>query len=134
MTDQIFTLGYSGRKPADILAWLNHLDADLFDIRFSPASRHPMWTGKGLKQVMGERYRHIKALGNENYKGGPIKLVDWSSGLSAIRASTRAVVLMCACGNPAECHRTTVAELLRGSGLAVNELPSGPPPLQGSLL
>jgi uncharacterized protein (DUF488 family) len=124
MTRQVFTLGYSGRTPDEIRQIVEDHDAILFDIRFSPRSRVPQWTRKQLTALMGaDRYQHIKALGNQNYKGdGPVELVDYQAGKAQIAAADRVVILMCACKHPQSCHRTVVAELLRADGFTVREV------------
>lgn len=129
MTNQVFTLGYSGRKPHQIKELIDQHDAVLFDIRFSPRSRVPYWSGSALEALLGKaRYTHVKALGNENYRGGPTKLVNFEAGLETIRASAKPVILMCACKDPAHCHRTEVADMLREHGLEVAELNDPAPP------
>ena len=127
MTDRVFTIGYSGRKPAEIMLLAEELDATVFDVRFSPRSRVPHWTRKRLTEFLGDRYCHVRALGNRNYRDGPIVLDDFPAGLELIHASDRPVILMCACKDPAFCHRTTIAAKLRQAGLEVTELnPSRP--------
>ena len=126
MTKSVYTLGYSGRKMPEIEALVNRLGAVIFDIRFSPRSRAPVWSGKNFQTVFGARYRHVKALGNKNYKGGPIALVDFEAGKKAIETMGRPVILMCVCKNPAICHRTTIAERLRVEGFTVEELAPKP--------
>ena len=124
MTQRVYTLGYSGRKPAEILQIAEGLDAVVFDVRFSPRSRVPHWSRKRLTELLGDRYLHIRALGNRNYRGGPIELEDFPAGLELIQDSERPVILMCACKDPAICHRSTIADMLRGVGLEVAELGS----------
>lgn len=132
MTQQIYTLGYSGRSPAEIKQLVDNLDAVLLDIRFSPRSRIPHWAGKNLRALLGEtRYQHLKALGNRNYKGGPIALVDYEAGQAAITQAKRPVILMCVCHDYHTCHRAVVAERLRAAGFQVTELgPDDPTPQQ----
>ena len=127
MTDRVFTIGYSGRKPAEIKLLAEELDATVFDVRFSPRSRVPHWSRKRLTESLGDRYRHVRALGNRNYRSGPIELEDFPAGLALIQESDRPIILMCACKDPAICHRTTIAEKLRKVGMQVAELDSGPP-------
>ena len=111
----IYTLGYTGWKPADIKQEVEQLHAVLLDIRFSPTSRHPQWSKKQLSALLGERYMHSQALGNRNYKGGPTELVDYEAGkalvVSLLEHGT-SVILMCACPNVATCHRLEVATRL----------------------
>lgn len=127
MTKQVFTIGYGGKTPAQIKAIVDDLDAVLFDIRFSPRSRQPQWAKKNVAALVGvERYTHLKALGNVNYKGGPIEFVDWEAGLQAIEQSDKPVILMCVCKDRHTCHRTTAAEQLKHLGYEVQELLATP--------
>jgi uncharacterized protein (DUF488 family) len=123
MTTEVYTIGYGGRTPAQLLGILEELDAVLFDIRFSPASMNPQWSRKQLSQVLGPRYVHVQALGNANYRnGGEIKLVDFDLGRKTIDASVRPVVLMCACRDFRTCHRSTVLGALTMLGYTTREI------------
>lgn len=121
---KIYSFGYVTTTVAQLKEWLDQNDAVLLDIRFSANSRNPDWAKSNLSNAVGvARYTHFKTWGNENYKGGPIKLVNFDWGLQRFRALPYSTVaLMCACGNPATCHRTHVANLLRGQGYEVNEI------------
>jgi hypothetical protein len=46
------------------------------------------------------RYRHVGALDNRNYRGGPIQIADLEQGITAIAAHPRPVVLLCGCRDP----------------------------------
>lgn len=126
MTAAVFTLGYSGRSVEEIAAAVEERDALLFDIRLVARSRDPRWSGKQLRERFGERYRHVPALGNLNYKsGGPVALSDAEAGLAVVEEAIgagQAVVLLCACKDAATCHRAAVAALLRGRGYTVTEV------------
>ena len=122
MTQRVYTLGYSGRSPAEIRQFAEGLDAIVFDVRFSPRSRVPHWSRKRLSEFLGDRYQHVRALGNRNYRSGPIELEDFPAGLALIQDSERPVILMCACRDSASCHRTTIAGMLREIGMEVSEL------------
>ena len=123
MTNIVYTLGYSGRKMDEIQALVVEREAILFDVRFSPRSRNPVWSGSSFRRVFGKRYRHIRALGNRNYRDGPIEIVDFEAGVEAIRRSGRPVILMCGCRDYAECHRRRIAERLTSLGFSVQEIP-----------
>ena len=126
---QVYTIGYSGRNIDGVKAIVEDLDAVLFDIRFSPFSGNPAWEGRNLSSVFGFRYFHVKALGNANYKGdGPISILDYNAGRRAIEKSARPVILMCACGHYATCHRATVAGMLKADGFTVEEIGLKPAP------
>ena len=132
----IYTIGYSGRSLSSLVSLVQELDAVLVDIRFSPASRNPDFSGKRLREALGERYVHLKAVGNETYRsGGPVKMADPSAGVEALRAIDRSVVLMCACAQYHNCHRRAVADFLRGEGYEVAEVSATTlPPRQPRLL
>ena len=119
----IYTLGYSGRSLASLVDLVQGLNAVLVDIRFSPASRNPDFSGRRLREALGEQYVHLKAFGNENYRnGGEVKLVDPSAGVAALRGIDQPVILMCACAHYHTCHRRSVAELLQQEGYEVAEV------------
>lgn len=122
----VYTFGYTGRQPQELAAIAASLDALVVDIRFSPYSRNHLWNKRALLGVLGNRYQHLKALGNENYKGGPIKLLDPQAGVAAIRPwlSERPIILICVCKEVAWCHRKVAAELLGAElGAEVVHLP-----------
>jgi uncharacterized protein (DUF488 family) len=123
---KVFTFGYQGKRAADLLARLQQLDAVLCDVRLSPRSRWaPEWNQKQLAAQMGDRYLHLPALGNRNYRGdGPVEIADLSSGLGTIfdLAQTRSVVLMCVCSKLAGCHRETIAQALAERRVETEEL------------
>jgi uncharacterized protein (DUF488 family) len=112
----LYTLGYSGWTPEASQTEAQARNAIVCDMRYSPASRHPQWTKRQLAQLLGGRYQHVQALGNRNYKsGGPIALADYEAGkqvIAAILATGQSVILMCACKDPATCHRRMAAEQL----------------------
>ena len=111
---QLYTFGYSGRLPDQLRTLAEHLDAVVVDIRFSPRSRTPVWTGGRLRKHLGERYRHLPALGNRNYKGGPIEFVDLEAGVVEVGELLRQqpVILLCVCVDVQRCHRLPAAEAI----------------------
>ncbi len=131
---KIYTLGYSGWRPEAVRAQAETLDAVVVDVRWSPRSRNPQWTRKRLTELLGARYRHVKAFGNLNYKGGPIKLANPEAGLAEIRPILEAgqpVILMCVCKEVERCHRQDVAAYLvahLGEDVVVKHLTPPPPP------
>jgi uncharacterized protein (DUF488 family) len=123
MTLKVYGIGYSGKDPEAVRRIAEALDAVVFDIRFSPRSRDPRWAGRNVAAALGAgRYEHVRALGNRNYKGGPVELVDFEAGLRRIFDSERPVILMCVCRDPATCHRTVVGRRLEEAGLEYTEL------------
>jgi uncharacterized protein (DUF488 family) len=141
----VYTVGYSGRAPQEIADIAASLGAAVVDIRFNPQSRRPEWNGGRLRTLLAEqgvRYAHVKALGNENYKGGEIKLYQPDLGVKMVQEllGTQPVLLLCACREVATCHRSTAAELLQERlGVEVVHLPFGfvaeaePPPPEGGV-
>jgi uncharacterized protein (DUF488 family) len=115
----IYTVGYAA---ADAVRDLEGLMADpavlLIDIRLAARSQwFPQWTKKRLRLKWGDRYRHMPALGNVNYRDhrAPIELADPATGLAAVQgllADGWSVVLLCACANYERCHRKLVVDLL----------------------
>jgi len=114
----VYTLGYSGWTVEQIADELERRDALLVDVRMSPRSRNPAYSGKRLAERFGERYMHIREFGNRNYRGGPIELADpevgklklWAALVDSYRFSC---ILMCACSDVEVCHRKVVAEFLQ---------------------
>lgn len=116
MATILYTLGYTGLKPDDLVVYLDHLGAQLIDVRMSPRSMQPRWTRAGLIKLVGaERYTHLNALGNKNYKtGGPIELQNPEAAVAHISSilAQRPGILLCGCADYRECHRTVAAEWL----------------------
>lgn len=108
----LYTFGYSGHQPEKLLALAEQLDAIVADIRFSPRSRVPHWNGGRLAKLLGGRYHHLPALGNRNYKGGPVEIVDLEAGLAQVAdlLAHQPVILLCVCAEVERCHRRLVAE------------------------
>lgn len=109
----LYDIGYLDvRKVEKLNALLVLLDAYLVDVRFSPNSRDPQWRQAAMKKEIGERYIHIKSLGNKNYKGGPIEFLDLPGGLDALAhlLQKKNVVVMCACWARDRCHRLNIVQ------------------------
>lgn len=109
----LYTAGYTGLKPSDLLVAALALDAKLVDVRISPYSRVPYWIGTAMRGAWGDRYQHIRELGNKNYKNPSegILLVDPDEGtlkLASILKHQPAIIL-CACEDHHTCHRSTAA-------------------------
>ncbi len=120
---RVFTCGYSGKAPHDLLVIAEALDAVLWDIRISARSRRPEWSQKQLSALLGDRYRWVPAFDNVNYKGGPMTLADPAAGLDAFDAETRPVILVCVCKDARQCHRSEVGALLAAErGVIVTEI------------
>ena len=112
MSSRIYTLGYARWSIAEVERCLHDLEAWLADVRRSPQTTKPGFSKSELAARLDDRYAHIPALGNVNYKGGPVELAAPDDGIEQICARGLPVVLMCGCASPATCHRRPVAELL----------------------
>lgn len=109
----LYDLGYNDLREAGLLAEITaKLGAVVFDIRHAPTSRNAQWRKAALENRLGAAYRHIAALGNLNYKGGLVAIVDLIAGLEEIEHALKEhpVILMCACWDREICHRRVVAE------------------------
>jgi uncharacterized protein (DUF488 family) len=119
MTQTVYTIGYAGKSADDVKRIAEELYATVFDVRFSPRSRNPQFSGRRLAQLLGGRYVHVRAFGNRNYKDGPIEIVDYEAGRALVEGHPRPVILMCVCRDPGRCHRTAVGRQLVEDGFRV---------------
>ncbi len=110
----IFSLGYSGVKPEELQAVVEQYDLMVVDIRYSPRSMNVEWTRKRLMDRFGERYVHIRELGNTEYKSGNINYADLGAGLALAREQLEdhSLIILCACSDVVHCHRLPVVALL----------------------
>ena len=134
----LYTFGYTNWTLVALTTALTDLDAVLCDIRYAPRSRIPSWNRAKLVRQLGARYCHVPGLGNRNYRGGPIALVDLAQGLAQLEellTHSPVLALMCACRDPQRCHRRVVAAACQAQlGLNATELqPPPPPPPPGTL-
>jgi uncharacterized protein (DUF488 family) len=114
MDKQLFDIGYSEIKDSKLLQKVaEKLDAIVVDARFSPRSRNPTWNQSNLVKLLGERYEHVQALGNRNYKGGPVEFVNTEEAIREVDnlLTQKPVILMCMCPNRERCHRTEFARI-----------------------
>lgn len=131
----LYTLGYTGTKPEQILNLAQTLGAIVIDTRFSPRSRALQWTRLRLTNVLGTHYQHMPNLGNINYKnGGPIQINKPDIGVPAVvaRLIIQPVILLCVCKDCDTCHRKVVAEMVQAASgckvvhLGIKDLTSTP--------
>lgn len=108
----IYTLGYAQWSIDDVESVVDEYDAILADVRRSPHTTKPGFTRSELDARFENRYLHVPAFGNDNYKEGPVQLVDPEQGLAELRTVDRPPILMCGCQLPEHCHRSVVAALL----------------------
>ncbi len=120
----IYLFGYSGHTDEEIAAAVG-VDGLLVDIRFSPRSRRAGFSRAALQRAYGERYQHVRELGNAAYQSGGIRLADAEAGLQRIdelaASHTGPLFLMCVCADGETCHRKEVGRLLGERGYAVRE-------------
>lgn len=122
----IYLFGYTGKTLAQIEQTVGQSGL-LLDIRYSPRSRKAGFSRSGLERVFGQRYRHVRELGNAGYQTGTLELADPDAGLALVEAVAAEhdgpIFLMCACEDANYCHRSEVGRLLRQRGYAVQEYP-----------
>ena len=120
----VYTMGYTGLSMEAIQKKVQELDAYLVDIRYMAGSRAPMWRQASFKSALKERYIHLQALGNKNYRGGPIEIADLSKGIAFVEKILphNNVLLMCACEDVNVCHRKWVSRKLFEAGADIIHL------------
>jgi uncharacterized protein (DUF488 family) len=120
----IYTAGYQGHLNTELLQAAKEHKALVIDIRLSSKSSIPGWSGEALRALMPDKYMHCPALGNKNYKGGPIELYDAARGIDFVEhmSKIRNVILLCCCKSPEKCHRTVIAGALEFFDLKCEEL------------
>lgn len=119
---KLFTTGYQlARKVERLIALVKEQNLYVADIRHTPWSADSQWCKEAIEAAFYEaglvdRYIHIAALGNVNHnKGGAIKLADPAVGAAFVVSGLRSgkdVLLMCACWDAENCHRTVAAEYI----------------------
>ncbi len=126
----IYTWGYQGRTVEALEEIVRREEIDLVvDVRGNPYSRRPEWRKEALEERLGDGYRWIGWLGNENYRdGGEPRLRDARRGVQELKylvdGGARKVLLLCYERDWRECHRRMVADLAqrRISGARVQHL------------
>lgn len=110
----VYTFGYRRRRIADLQTEVIRLKGMVVDVRFMPFTRDQVWSKRGLERVFRTNYRWVRALGNKNYKSwtAPTELENAEAGAGEVERVIRegfAPILLCACKEPEECHRTNAA-------------------------
>ncbi len=122
----IWTLGYRQPGGEGHLMRLTKEGYLLLDIRKRAGSRFDRAYNRGqLVTRFGDFYHHIPELGNVNYPCRPFVLVDQMTGLEnavSLLKQAPGVILLCACADWHECHRSLVADLLKERFPAVHIL------------
>ena len=121
----IYTAGYSGYTPGQLLQAAQSLGSEVIDIRAKPFSRVPGWSAAELARLFGGRYGTLHALGNQAIEdGGEMCLYDADYGLKQVELAARRCpqILLCGCANFADCHRALVSRMLGERGIKTSEL------------
>ncbi len=122
---EIYTLGYARWAVEDVKKQLQTLEATLVDVRHSPHTSKPGFSRDDLSARFGDRYLHVPAFGNVNYKDGPIEIARPEQGIEKMQGLERSPILMCGCQSPRTCHRSVIAELLADrTGASITHLRS----------
>mgnify|MGYP005864384621 CR=1 FL=1 len=116
----VYHVGYRSRgwTPRVLAAAVRDRGLFLIDVRFSPGKPRALWSRERLSGLLGDAgylwMGHL--LGNRNYRGGPVELVDERKGLDLLVGFVLAgpVALMCACDDYAGCHRRIIIDALAG--------------------
>ncbi len=141
MTQPIFTIGYEDTTPDGLIAKLRDAGVrTLVDVRAIANSRKPGFSKRALAEALegaGISYVHERALGTpgegraaaragrtaemRRIYGRHLKGVEAQAALAALseRARREPVCLLCLEADPAQCHRTLVAEAV---GLPITHL------------
>ena len=145
MAAALFTIGYDGATPARLIAALRGAGvATLVDVRAIAASRKPGFAKTALSAALAEAgigYDHQRALGTpaegraaaragctaemRRIFAARLAGTEAQAALAALAARARAepVCLLCLEADPAQCHRTLVAEAVAaGGGIAISHL------------
>jgi uncharacterized protein (DUF488 family) len=133
MAPTVFTIGYERRSPDELVRDLTDAGVTLLaDVRELPLSRRRGFSKTALAAALGEAgiaYAHERALGNpkryrDAWKGGNVEAGragyvahlanDSAEAVDALaqRVERGGVCLLCVEHDPADCHRTLLAEVL----------------------
>ena len=141
----LFTIGYAERTPAGLIGALQAAGVTgLVDVRALANSRRPGFAKTALAAALAEAgigYQHVKALGTPAAgraavrAGRPAEMrrifaahlagVEPQAALAGLteRAGRERLCLLCLEADPAQCHRTLVAEAVAAAGgVAVTHL------------
>jgi uncharacterized protein (DUF488 family) len=110
----IYSVGYMNITLSDLKTFSESSDAVVVDIRYQPYSKmRVFWNKDYLSSIFGERYIHIKELGNVNYKSKDIKIYNINSGLEQLGSiMDKNIILFCSCKDYNKCHRKNISEAI----------------------
>lgn len=123
--NQIYTAGYRGHSPQQLMDFAAQRGAVVADIRYAPISRQCGWNRSELASLFGRSYFHLAALGNVNYNSaGGVCLANASRGLAILKdhAARQPVIVLCGCEGFDSCHRAEVSRLLAKDGILTQEI------------
>jgi uncharacterized protein (DUF488 family) len=126
----IATVGHGARSAAEFVSILRAAQIrTLIDVRAFPTSkRHPQFSREPLRATLeaaGIAYEwQGKALGGYRRMPYPehMKSVPFRAAAGALAARQEGVCIMCAESNPADCHRSHIADWLVAHGHQVVHL------------
>ncbi len=142
----LFTIGYEKAKPADVLGELRRAGVKLVvDTRAVAASRRPGFSKRALAAALDEAgigYLHLQKLGTPAEGREAARSGDWKKlwriydkhlktpdavaamdELLSLIAAGQKLCLLCYERNPAECHRSRIAEIVHvRTGAAIENL------------
>lgn len=118
MTNRVYPIGYSAGGSSEYIASLMAQPKMLLiDTRLMPTSWQIEWKQPTLTAKYGVRYRVAgKMLGNKNYKGGPIDIVDLATGIRGLKMyldEGHDLILLCTCTTYSTCHRSRIVDALQ---------------------
>jgi uncharacterized protein (DUF488 family) len=123
-----YTFGYGGRDPKELAAFVAEYEAVVIDVRLKPWTKQKGWSLPELKKRFGDQYHWVRALGNTNFRGGRIKLLDPKKGMARLMTYLEAgtpPLLLCGERSPNGCHRSAIAHMVaRKTGARVVHLPA----------
>lgn len=133
----VYHLGYNARGSEQRLKTvMDKPRVLLIDTRFRPDSYKPGWKWQALQARYGDRYRKAgHCLGNRNYHGGPIDIVDLDTGIQgSLQYLQEGYDLLYLCRCPgATCHRYIVLNELQRRVPGITIVPPEAIPLQASM-
>jgi uncharacterized protein (DUF488 family) len=134
----LFTIGYEGATPDRLIETLREAGvATLVDVRELPNSRRPGFAKRALSEALGRagiEYRHVRALGTppegraaakagrsaemKRIFGARLAGTEAQAAVASLAAEARErrVCLLCLEADPAQCHRSLVAEAVASPG------------------
>jgi uncharacterized protein (DUF488 family) len=134
----LFTIGYEGATPDRLIETLRQAGVTtLVDVRELPNSRRPGFAKRALSEALaraGIGYRHVRALGTppegraaakagrsaemKRIFGARLAGTEAQAAVAALAAEAREgrVCLLCLEADPAQCHRSLVAEAVASPG------------------